>query len=150
MERKRILYAEDNSADAELTLSALADMGLRENVAVVSDGVEALDYLCHRGNFAEAKPGLPQLVLLDLRMPRMDGIATLSAIRNHPCLKTVPVVMLTASNEEADLARCYALGANAYVVKPVTSERFSSAIESVGAFWLGINEPPPQVLAAAR
>lgn len=147
MERKRILYADDNPVDVELTLQALAGIGLREQVAVVHNGRAVMDYLSRHGNPAGRSSELPQLVLLDLRMPGMDGLETLSAIRQDPWLKTIPVVMLTAAGEAQHLARCYASGANAYVVKPTTGERFAQAIESVGAFWMGINEPPPQLSA---
>lgn len=149
MHRKRILYADDNPVDVELTLHALGGIGLGEDVAVVADGVAVMDYLgrCEAG--ADHRSDTPQLILLDLRMPRMDGVATLSAIRQHPALRTMPVVMLSVSAEAADLARCYRTGANAYVVKPATSERFAAVIESVGAFWLGVNEPPPQLQAVA-
>jgi len=151
MDTKRILYAEDSPMDAELTRQALAALGLAEQMAVVEDGVAVMDYLCQQEDTRVGGETPPvQLVLLDLRMPRMDGLATLSAIRRHPLWKTMPVVMLSNSDEAADLNRCYETGANAYVVKPATGERFAAVIESVSAFWLGINEPPPQLPATRR
>lgn len=149
MEPKRILYAEDSPADAELTRQALAAIGLEEQVTIVADGAAVLEYLGQRPSPTGNHSVQVRLVLLDLRMPGMDGLATLAAIRQHPRWKTLPVVMLSHSDDIGDLNRCYEQGANAYVVKPVTHERFAEVIEAVGSFWLRINEPPPQLSAAS-
>ena len=139
---KRILLAEDNPDDVELTLRGLAGSGLANEVVVVRDGVEALDYLLRRGPYASRESGDPAVVLLDNKMPRLTGLDVLEALRADPSLKTIPVVMLTSSREEADLLRSYELGANAYVVKPVTLPEFLAAVGTLGLFWAVINEPP--------
>lgn len=141
-ELKTILLAEDNPRDVELTLEAISEYGLANNLTVVKDGVEAMDYLLYKGNHKLRKKGNPAVVLLDVKMPRMDGIEVLQAIRNHPSLKFLPVVMLTSSREEPDLKRSYQHGANAYVVKPVDYKDFMIAIKQVGLFWALINELP--------
>lgn len=143
---KRILLAEDNAHDAELTLAALDEYNLANEVVVVRDGAEALDYLFHRGNFANHANGLPVVVMLDLKMPKVDGLQVLQQMRNDPALKHVPVVMITSSREEQDLIRSYQLGVNAYVVKPVDFQQFIKSIKQVGFFWAIINEPPPGVM----
>ena len=140
---KRILLAEDNQNDVELTLSALEEYNLANEVVVVRDGVEVLDYLFQRGSFANHPNGTPAVVLLDLKMPRMDGLEALRQLRADPCLKRVPVVMITSSREEQDLVRSYELGVNAYVVKPVDFQKFVECIKQIGFFWALINEPPP-------
>jgi CheY-like chemotaxis protein len=140
---KRILLAEDSAADAELTLEALGENNLANRVDLVRDGVETLDYLYRRGAYAD-RPALQPLVLfLDLKMPRMDGLEVLRTIKGDPALKVLPVVMLTSSREDSDLAESYRLGANAYVVKPVDFGQFTQAIRELGLFWSLINQPPP-------
>jgi CheY-like chemotaxis protein len=143
MELKTILYAEDNPKDVELTLEALTDHNLANNVIIVRDGVETLDYLKCEGKYKKRKPGNPAVLLLDIKMPRMDGIEVLQAIRSDPKFKKIPVVMLTSSREEQDLIKSYELGVNAYVVKPVDFKDFIEAVKHVGVFWALINEVPP-------
>lgn len=139
---RTILLAEDNPKDVELTLEALATHRLANRIVVVRDGVEALEYLRYQGAYAHRDDGLPAVLLLDIKMPRMDGIEVLEAIRQDATLKTLPVVMLTSSREEPDLARCYALGVNAYVVKPVDFKDFIAAARHIGVFWALLNEQP--------
>ena len=141
---KRILLAEDNKNDVELTLSALDEYNLANEVVVVRDGVEALDYLFRRGQFADHANGIPAVILLDLKMPRMDGLETLRQIRAEARFKHVPVVMITSSREEQDLVRSYELGVNAYVVKPVDFQKFVECIKQLGFFWAVVNETPPR------
>jgi CheY-like chemotaxis protein len=143
MTLKRILLVEDNARDLELTLAALQDYNLANAVDVVRDGVEALDYLYRRGQFAARPPGQPVVVLLDIKMPRLNGLEVLRHIKADPHCKTLPVVMFTSSREEPDLLKCYELGANAYVVKPVDFPQFTAAVKQVGAFWALLNELPP-------
>jgi CheY-like chemotaxis protein len=140
---KRILLAEDNERDVELTLAALEDHNLANEVVVVRDGAEALDYLQQRGKYAGHTNGLPVVVLLDLKMPKVDGLEVLRQMRQDAALKMVPVVMITSSREEQDLVRSYQLGVNAYVVKPVDFTKFVESIRQVGFFWAIINELPP-------
>jgi CheY-like chemotaxis protein len=140
---KRILLADDSTRDAELTLAALDEQHLADEVAVVRDGAEALDYLYHRGDFSDVARVRPVVVILDLKMPRVDGLEVLRQMKADPNLKRLPVVMLTSSREEEDLARCYRLGANAYVVKPVDFQNFLSSVRQLAMFWTVINEPPP-------
>jgi CheY-like chemotaxis protein len=140
---KRILLVEDNEKDVELVLAALGDHNLANEVIVVRDGAEALDFLFRRGEFAERQPGQPVVVLLDLKMPKVDGLEVLKQVKNDPELKRIPVVMMTSSREEQDLVKSYALGANAYVVKPVDFQQFVDSIKQIGFFWAVINEPPP-------
>lgn len=140
---KRILLAEDNQNDVELTLAALDEYNLANEVVVVRDGVEAMDYLFQRGKFAGHPNGVPAVILLDLKMPRMDGLEALKQLRADPRFKHVPVVMITSSREEQDLVRSYQLGVNAYVVKPVDFQKFVECIKQIGFFWALINEPPP-------
>lgn len=140
---KRILLVEDSVEDAELTLAALAESHIANDIVLARDGVEALDYLHARGKHAGREPGPPVVMFLDLKMPRMDGLEVLRQMKQDPVLRTVPVVMLTSSREEPDLARSYELGVNAYVVKPVDFQKFFEAVRQVGAFWGVINEPPP-------
>jgi len=141
---KKILLAEDNPKDVELTLEALAEHNLANHVIVVRDGVEAMEYLHCEGKYENRKKGNPAVVLLDIKMPRMDGIEVLKAIRGDPALKMLSVVMLTSSREEPDLKKCYELGVNAYVVKPVDFNDFIEAVKQVGIFWAVINELPPE------
>lgn len=143
---KRILLVEDNNHDVELTLAALEEYNLANEVIVARDGAEALDYLYGRGKFAGHANGLPVVVMLDLKMPKVDGLEVLQQMRSDPALKAIPVVMITSSREEQDLLRSYALGVNAYVVKPVDFQKFVESIKQVGFFWAIINEPPPGTL----
>ncbi len=140
---KRILLAEDDPKDVELTLNALSEHNLANDVLVVRDGVEALDYLYHRGEFATRPDGNPVLILLDLKMPRMDGIDVLKQLKSDAKMRTIPIVVLTSSRESHDLENCYQHGANAYVVKPVKFADFIEAVKQIGIFWALINEPPP-------
>jgi CheY-like chemotaxis protein len=139
-----ILLAEDNENDIELTLTALAEHNLANEVVVVRDGEEALDYIYKRGSYESRAGGDPAVVLLDLKMPKVDGLQVLRKIKSDENLKSVPVVMLTSSKEESDLVESYRLGANAYVVKPVAFEQFVRVVKQVGAFWAVVNEPPPK------
>jgi CheY-like chemotaxis protein len=138
-----ILLAEDNANDAELTLAALREHRLANDIIVVRDGAEALDYLYQRGAFHDRAPGAPGLILLDLKMPKVDGLEVLQAVKGDPDLQSLPVVILTSSREEADLVRSYRLGVNAYVVKPVVFQDFMEAVKVLGQFWALVNEPPP-------
>lgn len=137
-----ILFAEDNPHDVELTLSALAEHNLANEVVVVSDGAEALDYLYCRGRFQGRTDGHPALVLLDLKMPKVDGLGVLRAIKQDEKLRVIPIVMLTSSREEQDLVNSYQLGVNAYVVKPVDFQTFVDAVKQLGIFWAMHNQPP--------
>ena len=140
---KSILLAEDSPQDVEMTLTALAEHNLVNEVVVVHDGEEALDYLYSRGKFRLRSSGNPVVALLDLKMPKVDGLEVLQTIKRDPDLKNIPVVMLTSSREEQDLVRSYEAGANAYVVKPVDFQQFIDAVKQLGAFWAVHNEPPP-------
>jgi len=140
---KRILLAEDNEHDVELTLSALSEYRLANEVVVTRDGAEALDYLYRRGAFRLREEGNPVVVLLDLKMPKVDGLEVLRQIKQDGALRQIPVVMLTSSREENDLVESYRLGVNAYVVKPVEFSRFVQAVRELGVFWAVINEAPP-------
>jgi CheY-like chemotaxis protein len=140
---KPILLVEDNPHDLELTLIALERSQLANEVVIVRDGAEALDYLHGRGAYAGREQGNPAVVLLDLKLPKVDGLEVLAEIRAVAALKSVPVVMLTSSKEEQDLIRSYELGVNAYVVKPVDFTEFVRAIADLGIFWAVLNEPPP-------
>lgn len=141
-EIRSILYAEDNPNDVELTLAALAEHNLANEVIVVGDGAEALDYLYARGRFKDRTGGHPALVLLDLKMPKVDGLAVLRTVKQDENLRTIPTVMLTSSREEQDLARSYQFGVNAYVVKPVDFQGFIEAVKQLGIFWAVHNQPP--------
>ena len=140
---KPILLVEDNPNDLELTLVALERGRLANDVVVVRDGAEALDYLYRRGAWAERAQGHPAFVLLDLKLPKVDGLQVLEVIKGDENLRQVPIVMLTSSREEQDLLRSYRLGVNAYVVKPVGFGEFIEAVQEVGGFWAVLNEPPP-------
>lgn len=142
-EVKRILLAEDNPHDIELTLAVLADNSLAVEVAVARDGEEALDYLYCRGAFKSRADGNPAVVLLDLKMPKVDGLEVLKQIKSDPLLKTVPVVVLTSSREDSDVVKSYSLGVNGYVVKPVDFPEFVDAIKELGQFWGSLNLTPP-------
>lgn len=140
---KRILLAEDDPRDLELTLVALGEYKLANDLDVVRDGQEALDYLYHRGAFQKRGGNNPAAILLDLKMPKVDGLGVLRAIRGDEQLKMIPVVMLTSSREQRDIVESYKFGVNAYVVKPVDFHKFVDAIKQIGAFWALINQPPP-------
>jgi CheY-like chemotaxis protein len=143
IELKRILLVEDNPNDVELTLEALAEHNLANAVEVARDGEEALDYLHQRGKFASRPAGNPVVILLDLKLPKVDGHEVLRTIRADEKLKLIPVVILTASREERDLVEGYRNGANAYVVKPVEFHEFLDAMKTFGVFWAVLNEAPP-------
>ena len=147
---KPILLVEDNPKDVELSLVALGKSQLANEVVVVRDGAEALDYLRCQGDYAERAQGNPAVVLLDLKLPKIDGLQVLEQIKGDPNLQSVPVVILTSSREEKDLLRGYRLGVNAYVVKPVSFKEFIDAIQELGVFWALINEPPPGSLRTRR
>ena len=140
---KRILLVDDSPRDTELAISALETHHLANEVVAVRDGAEALDYLYRRGAFTERANGDPAVILLDLKMPKVDGIEVLRQIKSDPALRRIPVVIMTSSREEQDLIRSYDLGVNAYVVKPVKFQSFVEAVEQLGAFWAILNEPPP-------
>jgi CheY-like chemotaxis protein len=140
---KRILLAEDNENDVELTLTALQECRLSNEVEVVRDGAEALDYIYQREKYSGRVDGLPCVILLDLKMPRVDGLEVLRQIKSDPALRFIPVVMLTSSREEKDLVLSYDLGVNAFVVKPVDFDQFLQAIRALGMFWALVNEPAP-------
>jgi CheY-like chemotaxis protein len=142
IELKKILLVEDNPNDIELALEALTYNGLANRVVVVNDGVLALEYLYCEGLYKNREKENPAVILLDIKMPRMDGKEVLQDIKNNPELKTIPVVMLTSSREEPDLKECYDLGVNAYVVKPVNINDFFNAVKQLGVFWAILNELP--------
>ena len=142
-ELRKILLAEDNPHDVELTLAALRENHLANEVVVVRDGAEALDYLYRRNGFTTRSGGLPALMLLDLKMPKVDGIEVLRKVKSDPAIRAIPIVVLTSSREEQDLVRSYDLGVNAYVVKPVDFQEFVHAVRVLGGFWAVLNEPPP-------
>jgi CheY-like chemotaxis protein len=139
----RILMVEDDPKDVELSLTALEDYNLANEVVVVRDGEEALDYLAYRGKYAERSSGNPAVMLLDLKLPKVDGLEVLRQVRSNEKLRLLPVVVLTSSHEEKDLVASYKLGVNAYVVKPVDFHQFVNAIRELGVFWAIINAPPP-------
>ncbi len=146
-ELPRILLVEDSPNDAELTLTALAEHNLANEVVVLRDGAEALDYLYGRGAYAGRSNGLPAVILLDLKMPKVDGLGVLRVVKSDERLRSIPVVMLTSSREERDLVESYRLGVNAYVVKPVDFRAFIGAVKQLGAFWAIVNEAPPGSIA---
>lgn len=143
MSGKYILLAEDNPNDVELTLAALQEHHLPNPVVVVPDGAEALDFLYKRGKYAGRTQGDPTVILMDLKMPKVDGLEVLRTIKKDPVLRLIPVVMLTSSREEADLTRSYEFGVNAYVVKPVDFAEFMKTVRELGVFWALVNEPSP-------
>jgi CheY-like chemotaxis protein len=140
---RQILLAEDNPNDVELTLAALRENHLANEVVVVRDGAEALDYLYARNAFASRPGGNPALILLDLKMPKVDGIEVLRQLKADAATRAIPIVVLTSSREEQDLVRSYDYGVNAYVVKPVDFQEFVGAVRVLGGFWAVLNEPPP-------
>jgi CheY-like chemotaxis protein len=147
---KPILLVEDNPHDLELTLVALERSQLANDVVVKRDGAEALDYLLRRGEHQSRDDGNPAVLLLDLKLPKVDGLEVLKTVRETPALRSIPVVMLTSSREEPDLMRAYEMGVNAYVVKPVEFKDFVAAISDLGIFWAVLNEPPPGSLRLKR
>ena len=140
---RRILLVEDDPRDVELTLTALDDYKLANEVVVCRDGQEALDYLYARGKFSDRANENPAVILLDLKLPKVDGLEVLQQIKSDERLRMIPVVMLTSSHEEKDMMRSYRLGVNAYVVKPVDFHEFINAVKELGVFWAVINAPPP-------
>lgn len=138
-----ILLVEDDANDVELTLAGLRASRVVNDIVVTRDGAEALDYLYRRGAFAAREPGLPALVLLDLKMPKVDGLEVLRQIKGNDALKATRVVMLTSSREEQDVIRSYELGVNAYVIKPVEFADFMESVKTLGTFWVVVSEPPP-------
>jgi CheY-like chemotaxis protein len=141
---RRIMLVEDNLNDIDLTLAALEEHHLANEIVVARDGAEALDYLYSRGKFAGRDDGPPAVILLDIKMPKVGGLEVLRQMKSDPTLSALPVVMLTSSREEPDLAASYSLGANAYVVKPVDFQQFVDAVRQIGVFWAVVNEPPPR------
>jgi CheY-like chemotaxis protein len=139
----RILLVEDDPNDVELTLSALTESHLANEVVVARDGEEALDYLFRRGTYASRGEANPAVMLLDLKLPKVDGLEVLERVKADPHLRAIPVVVLTSSREEQDLVRSYHLGTNAYVVKPVDFHEFVEAVRELGLFWAVVNHPPP-------
>jgi CheY-like chemotaxis protein len=140
-----ILLVEDNPKDIELTLAALAKCQLANDIVVTRDGADALDYIYMRNAHAQRGPGDPAVVLLDLKLPKIDGLEVLEHIKRDPQRRQIPVVMLTSSREESDLVKSYELGVNAFVVKPVDFNAFFEAIQDLGMFWAVLNEPPPRI-----
>jgi CheY-like chemotaxis protein len=141
-ELRTILLAEDNPKDVELTLELMAENNLANHIFVVRDGVEAIEFLHSEGKYKLRKSGNPALVLLDIKMPHMDGIEVLRHIRNDSALKSIPVVILTSSREEKDLSKTYELGVSAYLLKPLDFEHFVEAVKQIGSFWAVLNELP--------
>lgn len=144
LELKSILLVEDNANDIELTLLALERAGLQNPVQVLRDGAEALEFLRRQNEWAECKAAEPAVILLDKKLPKLDGHEVLAAVKADPALKHIPVVMLTSSREEVDLLKSYDLGVNAYVVKPVEFEDFMDAVRDLGSFWMVLNEGRPR------
>jgi CheY-like chemotaxis protein len=140
---RRILLVDDSPRDTEMALNALEQYHLANEVLTLRDGTEALDYLYRRGEFAGRTNGNPAVILLDLKMPKVDGFEVLRQIKGDPKLKVIPVVVMTSSREERDLIDSYQLGVNAYVVKPLKFTEFVDAVRQVGGFWAVLNEPPP-------
>jgi CheY-like chemotaxis protein len=143
MKANQILLVDDSARDIEMALDALQQYQLANEVVTLRDGAEALDYLYRRGLFADRTDPNPAVILLDLKMPRVDGLEVLRQLKGDAALKVIPVVMMTSSREEQDLIKSYQLGVNAYVVKPLDFHEFIEAIKVLGAFWVVLNEPPP-------
>lgn len=146
----RILLVEDDPNDVHLTLAALGEYNLANEVIVVRDGAEALEFLHANGSYASRSAGNPAVVLLDLKLPKVDGLEVLREIRTDESLKLIPVVVLTSSREDKDMVASYELGVNAYVVKPVDFHRFVDAVRELGIFWAVVNEPPPGSINGRR
>ncbi len=144
MKPKRILLVDDSARDTEMAIDALEQYRVANEVVTLRDGAEALDYLYRRGEFASRTDDDPAVILLDLKMPRVDGLEVLRQLKGDPRLKTIPIVMMTSSREEKDLATSYELGVNAYVVKPLSFHEFMEAIKVLGAFWVVLNEQAPR------
>ena len=144
-EIKRILIVDDSPKDVELAIAALSENNMANEIIVAEDGEEALDYLYKRGKFID-EHGFPAVILLDIKMPKMNGIEVLRHIRNDSKFKFIPVIMVTSSREEKDLVESYKLGANSYVVKPVDFNQFMEAIKILGQYWAIVNQPPPIIL----
>ena len=142
---RTILLVEDSPKDVELTLEALSENNLANNVVPLKDGVEALEFLRYQGKYIQRKKGNPAVILLDIKMPKMNGIEVLKHIRANPDFKLIPVIMVTSSREERDLVESYKLGANSYVVKPIDVVQFIDAIKVLGQYWAVINQPPPSI-----
>jgi CheY-like chemotaxis protein len=140
---KHILFVDDSPRDTKLALTAFAEYKLANPVVTLEDGEEALDYLYRRGRFADRDEEQPAFIILDLKMPKVDGLEVLRQLKSDPVLKVIPVVIMTSSREEQDLANGYEAGVNAYVVKPVKFQEFVDAFKRVGGFWAALNEPPP-------
>lgn len=140
---RQVLLVDDSVDDAELAINVLSDYGPVEMITVVNDGAAAVDYLQCRGAFAGRTTGNPALILLDVKMPKVDGLELLHDIKTDEKLKTIPVVMLTSSREERDIVNSYRLGSNGYVVKPMVFSEFVDTVRKIGAFWLSVNEPAP-------
>ncbi|MBB6252938.1 response regulator [Nitrospirillum iridis] len=138
-----ILLVEDNPADVELTLAALKKTQLANEIIVARDGVDALEYIFSEGQYADREPGAPAVVLLDLKLPKVDGLEVLEKVKSHPRHRATPIVMLTSSREESDVVRSYQYGVNSFVVKPVDFKAFFEAIRDLGIFWAVLNEPVP-------
>lgn len=147
---KPILLVEDDTRDLELTLVALERSQLANDVVIVRDGAQAIDYLMRKGEHSGRAEGNPAVILLDLKLPKVNGLEVLQFVRSDANLRALPVVMLTSSQEESDVLRSYELGVNAYVVKPVEFKQFVSAIADLGVFWAVLNEPPPGSARVAR
>jgi CheY-like chemotaxis protein len=141
---KRILLVDDSPRDTELAVDVLETSHLANTIVTLRDGAEALEYLFRRGQFAGRVDEQPAVILLDLKMPKVDGLEVLRQVKSDPELKVIPVVVMTSSREEQDLVNSYHLGVNAYVVKPVQFQEFVEAVKQVGAFWAVLNEPPPK------
>ena len=140
---KRILLVEDDPKDIELTLEALSEYNLANEIVVTRDGVEALNFLYRREELKDRPEGNPVVILLDIKMPRMDGLQVLKHLKADEKMRLIPIVILTSSRESRDLEECYRLGVNAYVVKPLRFTEFVKAVKEIGVFWALINEPPP-------
>jgi len=144
-ELRPILLVEDSANDVELTLAALAQCNIANEVVVVRDGAQALDYVYRQGEYASRSPGDPAVILLDLKLPKIDGLEVLARLKADPHQQQIPVVMLTSSREERDVVRSYRLGVNSFVVKPVEFAEFFEAIQNLGMFWAILNQPPPML-----
>jgi CheY-like chemotaxis protein len=144
MKPRRILLVDDSPRDLEMALDALQQYNLTNEVVTLRDGAEALDYMYRRGEYSARTDGEPAVILLDLKMPRVDGIEVLRQLKADARFRAIPVVVMTSSREDKDLARCYELGVNAYVVKPLSFHEFADAIRTLGTFWAVLNELPPK------